>query len=224
MKKPISGICAVSIVLLSATAWAGGGQASGQMPGGQPSGSHQPGSLDMTGTKDPTPSDFAVLPLARGEKKEVRNHELVGDEIKGKDGQPIGHLEKLIMDTKTGKIEYGVVQFKETKELWPFPWNSFKISREGEVSLNLTKDQWQQKTSLDDAKDLSPDVKKLVKEMQKGMGEPVVNPEGLGVTKQPASAGGQGEEQVGGAGPSGTRGLPPSGAPQYEGEDKKSGH
>ncbi|HKN86862.1 MAG TPA: PRC-barrel domain-containing protein, partial [Nitrospiraceae bacterium] len=72
-------------------------------------GQHTPGSMDMTSSKDATPSEYAVLPLARGQKKESTDNSLVGDEVKGRDGKIIGTLDKLIMDTKTGKIEYGVV-------------------------------------------------------------------------------------------------------------------
>jgi hypothetical protein len=56
--------------------------------------------------------------------------------------------------------------------------------------------------------------------MQKNMGDSTINQEGIGVTKTPASAGSMGEEKVGGAGPSGTRGLPPGQAPGFEGEGK----
>lgn len=188
----------------------------------QSSGKHVPGSLDMTSTSDPTPSEYAVLPLARGQKKEVKGSELIGDEVKGKDGRPIGSLEKLIMDTKTGKVEYGVVRFADTNETWPILWDSFKVNRDtGEVTLNLTRDQLQARTSIDDAKDLSPDIKKLMKDMRGEMGKPVMP--GLGVQKQPASGGGQGEDQAATGGPSGPRGGPLSGqAPQFEGEGQKT--
>jgi sporulation protein YlmC with PRC-barrel domain len=187
-------------------------------------GQHPQGSLDMTNTKDATPGEYAVLPLARGQKKEVTDSNLIGDEVKGKDGQVIGTLDKMIMDTKTGKIEYGVINLADTHETWPILWNSFKVNKKtGEVTLNLTRDQIPGEKALQESKDLSPDIKKLMKDMQKNMGQPIVNPQGLGVTKQPASGGGQGEDQAGGGGPSGPRGDPLSNkAPGYEGDDKKS--
>jgi sporulation protein YlmC with PRC-barrel domain len=187
-------------------------------------GQHTPGSMDMTSTKDATPGEYAVLPLARGQKREATDSSLVGDEVKGKDGKIIGTLDKLIMDTKTGKVEYGVVNLADTHETWPILWNSFKVNKKtGEVTLNLTRDQIPGEKALQESKDLSPDIKRLMKDMQKNMGPPVVNPQGLGVTKQPASGGGQGEDQAGGSGPSGPRGDPLSDkAPQYEGDDKKN--
>lgn len=184
-------------------------------------GQHTPGSLDMTSTKDSTPSEYAVLPLARGQKKDATSN-LVGDEVKGKDGQVIGTLDKLIMDTKTGKIEYGVINLADTHETWPILWNSFKVNKKtGEVTLNLTRDQIPGEKALEGSKDLSPDIKKLMKDMKQDMGKPIVNPQGLGVTKQPAAGGGEGEDQAGGGGPSGPRADPLSDkAPQYEGDDK----
>ena len=181
-------------------------------------------SVDMTGTNNPTPSEYTVLPLAQGEKKEVKNSGLLGEEVKGKDGKPLGRLDKLIMDTKTGKVEYGVVTFNESKEMWPILWKDFKVNRDtGEVTLNLTRDDLKKRTSLDDAKDLSPDIKNLVNDMRKNMGPPVVNPEGLGVTDRPAAGGGQGEDTAAGSGPGGPRALPPQDkAPQFKEEGKKA--
>lgn len=195
----------------------------GQMKPSMPTGPHetqqsQSKALDMTKTPDTTPSEYAILPLARGQKKKVENHNLLGGDVKGKDGKPIGQLEQLIMDTKTNKIAYGVVKFSDTSEIWPLHWKSFKVNEDsGEVSLNLTREELRSKTSLDDAKDLSPDVKKMVKDMQKNMGDSTINQEGIGVTKTPAGAGSMGEDKVGGAGPSGTRALPPGDAPGFEG-------
>jgi hypothetical protein len=60
--------------------------------------------------------------------------------------------------------------------------------------------------SIDEAKDLSPDIKKIVSDMQAQMGKPVQP--GLGVQKVPASGGGQGEDQAATGGPSGPRADP----------------
>ena len=220
MERRAIGLGTMAALLLATAAYA---QTGGQAPAMPNTGSQQ-GSVDMTGTNSPTPSEYAVLPLARGEKKEVKNSGLLGEEVKGKDGKPLGRLDKLIMDTKTGKVEYGVVTFNETKEMWPILWKDFKVNRDtGEVTLNLTRDDLKKRTSLDDAKDLSPDIKSLVNDMRKNMGPPVVNPEGLGVTDRPAAGGGQGEDTAAGSGPGGPRALPPQDkAPQFKEEGKKA--
>jgi sporulation protein YlmC with PRC-barrel domain len=222
MERRVIGAGMVGALLLATAAYAQTG--AGQAPAMPNKGSQQ-GTLDMTRTNETTPSEYAVLPLARGQKTEVKNSELLGDEVKSKDGKPIGRLEKLIMDTKTGKIEYGVVTFTDTKEMWPILWRDFKVNRDtGDVTLNLTRDDLKKRTSLDDAKDLSPDIKSLVNDMRKNMGPPVVNPEGLGVTDRPAAGGGQGEDTAAGSGPGGPRALPPQkDAPQFE-KDGQKGH
>lgn len=217
MKRTVSGVCTIAAALLATAAYA----EMAQSPGMPNQGSQQ-GTLDMSRTNDPTPSEYAVLPLARGQKQEITNHELLGDEVKGKDGKPIGRLEKLIMDTKSGKVEYGVVTFSDTKEMWPILWKDFKVTRDGEVTLNLTRDDLKNRTSLDDAKDLSPDLKNLVNDMRKNMGSPVVNQEGHGLTNRPAAGGGQGEDAAAGSGPGGPRALPPQkDSPQFEKEGQK---
>lgn len=174
-------------------------------------GKHDAGSLDMTDSKSTTgeAKDYTVLPLARGQKLDAANSGFIGEEVKDRNGQPLGTLDKLIMDAKTGKIEYGVLNITDTHQTWPILWNSFKVNKEtGEVSLNLTRDQLPTMRSIDDSKDLSPDVKKLMKNMQTHMGNPTPNAQGLGITKQPASGGGMGEDKAGGAGPSGPRADP----------------
>jgi sporulation protein YlmC with PRC-barrel domain len=221
VKRTVS-MAAIAGILLSTGAMAETGQMKPSMPSGTgETQQSQSSALDMTKTSDPTPSEYAVLPLARGQKKMVEDHNLLGGDVKGKDGKPIGSLEQLIMDTKTNKIAYGVVKFSDTNEMWPLHWKSFKVNEEsGEVSLNLTREQVRSKSGIDDAKDLSPDVKKIVKDMQKNMGDSTINQEGIGVTKTPAGAGSMGEDKAGGAGPSGTRALPPGQAPGFEGEGK----
>jgi len=164
-----------------------------------------------------------VLPLARGQKRDATNSNLVGEEVKDKNGQTLGTFDKLIKDTKTGKIEYGVLNIAGTHQTWPILWNSFRVKETGEVTLNLPRDQLPGTKSMDDSKDLSPDIKKLMKDMQKNMGAPKANQQGLGITKQPASGGGMGEDKAGGAGPSSPRADPLSDkAPQCEGDDKRA--
>lgn len=185
-------------------------------------GKTQPGSLDITGTHDTTPGEYAFTPVRRGHLKDAPDSDLVGQTVKTKDGKEAGTLEDLLMDTKTNKIEYGVLSAAGTKELIPIPWSSFKANREGgEIKLNLTKEQLAPMVKFDDAKDMSPDVKKVVHDMQRNMGDTTPNQEGLGITDKPAAGGSMGEEKAGGAGPSGPRAAPPGEAPGFEGAGKK---
>lgn len=228
MKRTLS-MAAVAGLLISTSAMAETGQVQPSMPSGHDeSMKSQSKALDMTKTQDPTPSEYAVLPLARGQKQMVGDHNLLGGDVKGKDGKSIGELEQLIMDTRTNKIAYGVVHFSDTNEMWPLHWKSFKVNeKSGEVSLNLTREQLRSRSSLDDAKDLSPDVKKMVKDMQKNMGNSAASPEDRNRGKAGINSGGQviapdAGEQAGKPGTifGGPASLPPGEAPGYEGADK----
>jgi hypothetical protein len=113
--------------------------------------------------------------------------------------------------------------------LHPVPWVAVQVKRneQGELTpvIDTSKYQLYPEITLKDAKDLSPSVQQLVQDMQiLREREPRKAPgrEGLGVTKQPASAGPMGEDQAGGGGPSGTRALPPGKAPGFEEEQKNA--
>ena len=211
MKKAIA-LSAVCGLLFAASAFAESN------PSSQPSGKTTPGSLDISGTQDSTPSKYAFTPVRRGQLVEAEHSEYMGQTVKTKDGKEVGKLDDLLMDTKTKKIEYGVLEITDTKELIPIPWSSFKASK-GEVKLNLTKEQLDPMIKFDDSKDMSPDVKKVIKDMRSDMGNPFAgNKEGLGVTETPAAGGGMGESKAGGGGPSGPRADPLAGqAPSFEG-------
>lgn len=59
----------------------------------------------MTDSKSTTGEarDYTVLPHARGQKRDATNSGLIGEEVKDKNGRPLGPLETLIMDTKMGR-------------------------------------------------------------------------------------------------------------------------
>ncbi|MGH7229931.1 MAG: PRC-barrel domain-containing protein [Nitrospiraceae bacterium] len=210
MRKAIV-LSAILGLVLTASAFA-------ENPSSKPSGKTNPGSLDMSGTQDATPSKYAFTPVRRGQLKDAEHSEFMGEAVKTKDGKEVGKLDDLLMDTKTKKVEYGVLEINETKELIPIPWSSFKASK-GEVKLNLTKEQLDPMIKFNDSKDMSPDVKKVIKDMRANMGKPFAgNKEGLGITEEPAAGGGMGESKAGGGGPSGPRGDSPADrAPGFEG-------
>jgi sporulation protein YlmC with PRC-barrel domain len=118
------------------------------------------GELDMTGTHGSPPRQYAIVAVPRGDIKEVSDSPFLDAKVKSPDGENVGTLDKLIMDTKTGKIEYGVVELEGSERLVPVAWSAFKTNREsGRVVLNATKEQLQPSLNFEDAKDLSPDIK-----------------------------------------------------------------
>jgi hypothetical protein len=179
------------------------------------------GQLDITGQQGIPPKDYVILPVPRGELREGSKRTLEDTTITNSKGQRLGTLQKVIIDSKTGKIEYAVVSMPQTKELVPVPWSDFQLDRKtGRVVLHATKDQLEPAVNPNDIQDLSPDMKELMKEVQLAREDSEPSSEGLGVTKRRSAGGPMGEPQSGGAGPSGPRALPPDEAPSYEGADK----
>lgn len=192
---------------------------SGQQSGKQAT---TPGSLDMAPGQGATPDEYAVMPIGGG-LKELEGHDLAGSKVKNAQGKEIGTLEKLIIDTKSGKVAYGVLSLPEQEHMLPVQWSAFKVNREsGQVVLNAQLDQLQPAAGTS-AKDMSPSVQKLVKDIErlhaenKQSGHDPSQEKGLGITKQPAAGGSMGEDKAGGAGPGGPRALPEGQAPQLEG-------
>lgn len=188
----------------------------------------KPGQLDMTGAGGAVPKQYAVLPIPLGSFEASRGNLLLHKPVRDLHGKKLGTLENLLMDTHTGHVEYAVILIEGGTHLHPVPWAAVQVKRneQGELTpvIDTSKYQLYPEITLKDAKDLSPSVQQLVQDMQiLREREPRKAPgrEGLGVTKQPASAGPMGEEQAGGGGPSGTRALPSGNAPGFEEEQKK---
>ena len=180
----------------------------------------KPGETDITNTKGEkgsVPNKYTIMPVARGKKVEV-NNEMIGNTVQNPKGETLGSIEELIMDSETRRIEYAMMKIGDTDQLKAFPWSAFKVDKNsGNVVLNMTKEQLQPGLL---ANDQSPDLSNLERQLQSLRQQESHKGDrpGLGVTKQPAAGGPHGETEVGGAGPSGERALPPSEeAPQFKG-------
>lgn len=117
----------------------------------------KPGQLDMTGKHGYPPKEYAILPVPRGEFKVAGRHSLLNSPVQNSEGKTIGKIESLVMDSKTGEIEYAVVSMPDaTNALQAVPWAVFSIHRDGQNNhLVLDTRQYQ----------LAPDVTQ--KEMTK---------------------------------------------------------
>ena len=90
---------------------------------------------------------FPVVPEGLSQKS------VEGYEVITADGNTLGNLRKIIIDTNTGDIMYGIVELDqdaiETKgmevaggSLMPLPWSAFRPSeKEGVVKLNVSSQQ-----------------------------------------------------------------------------------
>jgi hypothetical protein len=124
----------------------------------------QPGQTDITSTTGQSsnlPSRYTVMTIARGQKIDVES-ELIGDTVTNPKGEELGRLTRLIKDSETQKIEYGVISIGDTDHYKAFPWSNFKVDKEeGTVVLNVTREQLRPELAQTD---LSPDVTKVVED------------------------------------------------------------
>lgn len=85
-------------------------------------------------------------PTARTEIKYRRLSELVGLTIKNDQGEELGELEDIVIDTHEGKVAYAVLSMRSgflglDKDLAAIPWSSFEIiPRLGTARLNADKE------------------------------------------------------------------------------------
>ncbi|MEX5218792.1 MAG: PRC-barrel domain-containing protein [Nitrospira sp.] len=177
-------------------------------------------SIDMTGGKSGIPEHYDVVPVRRGELKDEKGG-MLDQEVKNPQGETIGTIEKLLKDTKTGKVEYAVLELADSKFQLPLQWSLFKQQGD-KLTLRATKDQLRTPVNSDLTKDHSPEISQYMNQINSVRKDPTAGEKGLGVTDQPAAAGSQGEDSVGGSGPSGPRGLPPGKAPGFEGGNPSS--
>ena len=195
------------------------------MPGQQ----EKPGQLDMTGAGGSMPKEYAVIPVPVGELTTTNSNQLLRQPVKDLQGHTIGTLEKLIVDTHSGRIEYAVVAIENGTHLHPVPWSAIHVKRHGSgpptATIDTSKYQLMPSLMMTDSKDLSPSVKQIVKEMEvlreREPRKSQARERDL-IVKEPAMGGPMGEEKAGGAGLSGERALPPEkDSPGYKREKDK---
>jgi sporulation protein YlmC with PRC-barrel domain len=178
----------------------------------------------MTGGQGYPPKDYAVVPLRRGKLKSDAGNALIQKPVMNLQGERVGTLDNLLVDTATGKIEYAVILVAHTAHhLHPIPWTAVKVKRDVKEKDRMIVDTNQYKihpdVSMKDVMDLSPAVETLVKNM-----ETLRADEQTRAKKRPIerSTGPIGEQETGGAGPSAERSEPPPGqAPGFEDEKSK---
>ncbi|MBX3300625.1 MAG: PRC-barrel domain-containing protein [Nitrospira sp.] len=176
----------------------------------QPKKSHEKQSTDMTGGREGIVGEYDVVPVRLGGLVDEKGATL-DQTVKNKKGEILGTIEKLLKDTKTGKIEYAVLELEETKFQLPLQWSQFK-QEGGHLTLNASKNDLYPTTDSIYSKDMSPDISHYMDEINKVRDQPKAQGGGPGASGFPFSS-------VGGFGSSGP---PPGPAPGYEGADTKS--
>jgi hypothetical protein len=176
----------------------------------QPKSSHEKQAIDMTGGREGVVGKYDVVPVPHGKLVDEKGGPL-DQTVKNKKGETIGTIEKLLKDTKTGKIEYAVLELEETKYQLPLQWSQLKQEK-GHLTLNVSRNELYPEISPNYSKDMSPDVSHYMDEINKVRKQPKAQSGDPGAPGLPL-------DSVGGFGSSGT---PPGPAPGYEGDHPSS--
>jgi hypothetical protein len=176
----------------------------------QPKKPHEKQATDMAGGQDGIVGGYDVVPVRQGELVDEKGGPL--DQIvKNKKGETLGTIEKLLKDTKTGKIEYAVLELEDTKHQLPLQWSQFKQEK-GHLTLNASKKDLHPTTDSVYTKDMSPDISHYMDEINKVRDQPKSQSGGPGAPGLPF-------DSTGGFGSSGP---PPGPAPGHEGDEPSS--
>jgi len=176
----------------------------------QPKSTYEKQATDMAGGQEGIVGKYDVVPVPQGKLVDEKGGPL-DQTVKNKKGETLGTIEKLLKDTKTGKIEYAVMELEDTKYQLPLQWSQFK--REGgKLTLNASKNDLYPVMGSIYSKDMSPDVSQYMDQINKARSEPKPK------DGSPAAEG-RPMDSVGGFGSSAP---PPGPAPGYEGEHPSS--
>lgn len=94
---------------------------------------------EMGGSEE---GNYKVLPYPQGGVKQTKKNSFVGHTVKDNQGQTVGTLNSVVVDTAGGNIVAGVVKIplaNNRSALEPVPWKNIHIDpKDGEVHLNMT--------------------------------------------------------------------------------------
>jgi hypothetical protein len=139
----------------------GGGTGELAIPGKQ----EKPGQLDMTGPQGYPPKEYAMLPVPQGALKSVTDSPFLHSPVKNTEGNVIGAIDSVLMDSHTGQIEYAIVLLEDSNRLEAVSWAHMKKgSDQAKQEFVLDTKTVQLSPSPGASKDLSPQVDKLVDE------------------------------------------------------------
>lgn len=176
---------------------------------------------DLTGGQQGIPDEYANTPVRQGSLTEVKDNKWLNQSVTNKQGEKVGKVTKLLRDEKTQKIEYAIIEIRDSHHARPMLWSRFE-ERGDKLVLNATKEELLPSVSAKGSKDMSPDLSLFMNEIEKKREEhkpKVGSGDGRGTNLPVPSTGESGEDKA--AGGLGPRGAPSGDAPGYEGEGRK---
>lgn len=130
----------------------------------------KPGQLDMTGVQGYPPKQYSILPVPVGELRSADEDRLLHSAVKDLDGTVIGSLERLMLDSNTGQIEYAVVSSRHSHQMEVVPWAYMKIVSQAEgphvLVVNTREFQLSSDVANQQTVDHSPAMERMIKDAE----------------------------------------------------------
>src|SRR5688572_4815571 len=166
-------VVAASVLLIaSGSAFAGASNTSPTVGGGMPSPESVPKDkrTDLTGGQQGVPDEYANTPVRQGSLTEVKDSKWINQAVTNKQGEKVGKVVKVLKDEKTQKIEYVMIEIRDTQHARPMLWSRFE-ERGDKLEVNATKEELMPSVSQKDSKDMSPDLAIHMTEIEKKRAE-----------------------------------------------------
>ena len=97
---------------------------------------------DMSQGSSSTPSEYAIPPVNPKSLKNADNHPWTKQTVKNPQGETLGTIDHVMVDTQSGKEMYGMLKLSENTQPMPIPFNHIKEGESGLI-MNATKQQLQ---------------------------------------------------------------------------------
>lgn len=99
-------------------------------------------SPDMSEGSSSTPSEYAIPPVNPKSLKNADNHPWNKQTVKNPQGETLGTIDYVMIDTVSGKDMYAMLKLSDKMQPMPIPFNYIKEGESGLI-MNATKQQLQ---------------------------------------------------------------------------------
>jgi len=109
------------------------------------------------------PTELTAQPMSRGKAPLFKASKLIGYSVKNKQGEEVGEIEELVINSQDGRIAYAVLSFGGFlgmgDKLFAIPWKSLTpIPEQQSFSLDIDKEKLAETPGFDDTNwpDMAP--------------------------------------------------------------------
>src|SRR5687767_1047366 len=97
---------------------------------------------DMSEGAGGTQNEYSIPPVNPKSLKNADNHPWDKQTVKNSQGETLGTIDHVMIDTESGKEMYGMLKLSENMQPMPIPFNRIKEGESGLI-MNATKQQLQ---------------------------------------------------------------------------------